>query len=92
MKKTRSPGGSTRRPGGSTQRFGGSSQRSGGNLPRAGERTQRRQRRGTKAMFANYLAVAPSAPGGDASITSAEELDRWFREQSVSSWGRRSRE
>jgi hypothetical protein len=42
-------------------------------------------------MFANYLAIAPAAPG-DSFIASDEDLERWFREEQSLRWTRWWRE
>ena len=61
-------------------------------IRRPGGSTHRRHRSGAKAMFANYLAVAPSTPQAGMTIDSAEDLDRWFREQQAFRWERWWRE
>ena len=61
-------------------------------IRRPGGSTRRRHRKGTKTMFTNYLAVAPSLPGGAGTMESTEDLDRWFREQQAFRWERWWRE
>ena len=60
-------------------------------MRRPGGSIQRRPHKGTKAMFANYLAIAPEVPG-DTFIPSAEDLERWFREEQAFRWERSWRE
>lgn len=60
--------------------------------PGGSSHRRQRKRKGTKAMFANYLAVAPLLPGGAGMVDSTEDLDRWFREEQAFRWERWWRE